>query len=51
MAGILSTGIIVLENYVVDLLIGVARIGKYNRLTKYINKVSLRQITISIGYR
>ena len=32
-------------------LVGIVKIGRYNRLTKHVNKVGLRQATISIGYR
>ena len=42
MVGTLSTGIIILEDYVVDPLAGIIRIGKYNRLAKHINKVGFR---------
>ena len=42
MVGALSTSIIILEDYIVDPLVGVARIGRYNKLAKYINKISLR---------
>ena len=42
MVGILSTGVIILEDYIVNPLIGIIGIGKYNRLAKYINKISLR---------
>ena len=42
MAGILSTSIIILEDYIIDPLAGIIRIGRYNRLAKRINKVSLR---------
>ena len=51
MASILNTGIIILKDYIVNPLVGTARIGKYNKLIKHINKVSLRQIMISIRYR
>ena len=40
--GTLHIGIIILENYVVDPLVGVIEIGKYNRLVKRINKISLK---------
>ena len=49
--GILGISIIILEDYIVDPLIGIVRIGRYNRLAKRINKVSLRQTIISIRYR
>ena len=42
MVGILSISIIVLEDYIVDPLIGVVRIGRYNRVAKCINEVSFR---------
>ena len=51
MVGTLSTGIIILEDYIVNLLVGAIRIGKYNRLAKYINEISLRQTTINIRHR
>ena len=41
MAGALSISIIILKNYIANPLVGVARIGKYNRLAKRINKISL----------
>ena len=48
---VLSTGIIILEDYIIDPLVGVIRIGRYNKLAKRVNKVSLRQTIISIGHR
>ena len=42
MVGILSIGIIVLEDHIVDPLAGIIRIGRYNGLTKRINKISLK---------
>ena len=42
MVGALSTGIIILKDYVADPLAGIIRAGRYNRLTKRVNKVSLR---------
>ena len=49
--GILGTSIIILKDHIVDPLIGITRIGRYNRLAKYVNKVSLRQVIVSIGHR
>ena len=51
MVGILSTGIIILKDYIADPLIGVVRIGKYNKLAKRVNEVSLKQIVVSIRHR
>ena len=42
MVGVLSIGIIILEDYIADPLVGIIRAGRYNRLAKYINKISLR---------
>ena len=42
MLGILSTGIIILKNYIIDPLVGIARIGRYDKLIKRVNKVSLK---------
>ena len=42
MAGALNIGIIILKSYVVDLLVGIIRVGRYNKLAKHINKVSFR---------
>ena len=49
--GTLSIGIIILEDYIVNLLVGIIRAGKYNKLTKYVNKVGLKQVIISTGYK
>ena len=42
MVGILSIGIIILEDYILDLLVGIVRIGRYDRLAKHINKIGFR---------
>ena len=42
MMGVLSISIIILKDYIVNPLISVIRIGRYNRLAKHINKISLR---------
>ena len=42
MVGTLSTGIIILEDHIVDPLIGIIRTGRHNRLAKRINKVGFR---------
>ena len=39
MVGTLSIGIIILKDYIVNPLVSIIRIGRYNRLAKYINKV------------
>ena len=49
--GTLSTGIIILEDYIVDPLVGAIRIGRHNRLAKRVNKISLKQTTVSIRHR
>ena len=46
---ILSIGIIILEDYILDTLIGIVRIGRHNIIAKEVNKVSLRKTIISIG--
>ena len=40
--GTLSIGIIILEDHVADPLVSTARIGRHNKPTKHINKISLR---------
>ena len=42
MAGILNIGIIILEDYIVDSLVSIIRVGRYNKLAKHVNKISLR---------
>ena len=51
MASILSTGIIILEDHTADPLTGITRTGRHNGPTKRVNKVSLRQITVSTRHR
>ena len=51
MVSALSIGIIILEDYVVDPLVGTTRIGRHNGLTKHVNKISLGRTMVSIGYR
>ena len=42
MASALSTGIIILKDHVVNPLASIARVGRYNRLAKRVNKISFR---------
>ena len=40
-----------LEDHTANPLIGAAQIGRYNRTSKRINKISLGQMIVSIGHR
>ena len=51
MVGALGIGIIILEDYAVDPLVGTTRTGRYNRLTKHINKIGLGRATVSIRHK